>query len=73
MWRKIRPGHDLFGHPLPGVAPLTEDSDRLSRALRRLSEDAHHHGYDQSACLIELAANYIEMESTRLSQLWRRR
>lgn len=73
MRRKLRPGHDLFGHPLPGVLPMTEESDRLSRELRRLSEDAFHHGYGQSACLIELAANYIEMESHRLNQLWRRR
>ncbi|WP_291844352.1 hypothetical protein [Maricaulis sp.] len=73
MRRKIRPGHDLFGHPLPHVAPFGEESDRLSRALRRLSEDAFHHGYGQSACLIELAANYVEMEAARLDQLWRRR
>ncbi|OLF73168.1 hypothetical protein AWH62_09520 [Maricaulis sp. W15] len=73
MRRKIRPGHDLFGHPLPGTLPLSEESDRLSRALRGLSEDAFHHGYGQSACLIELAANYIEMESARLDQLRRRR
>ncbi|WP_417486379.1 hypothetical protein [Maricaulis sp.] len=73
MRRKLRPGRDLFGHPLPGARPLTDESDRLSRELRRLSEDAYQNGYGQSACLIELAANYIEMESHRLGQLWRRR
>ena len=72
MRRKFRPGHDLFGYPLPGVVPLSEESDRLARSLRRLSEDAFHLGYGQSACLIELAANYIEMEAARLGQLWRR-
>ena len=73
MSRNSRPGHDLFGHPLPGVRPLTADSDRLSQALRRLSEDAFHQGFGQSACLIELAANYVDMEASRLDQIWRRR
>ncbi len=73
MARRIKPGHDLFGHPLPGVQPLDGAADHLARKLRGLSEDAFHHGYGQSACLIELAANYVEMEAVRLDQLWRRR
>ena len=73
MARRIKPGHDLFGNLLPGVQPLDGTADHLASKLRRLSEDAFHHGYGQSACLIELAANYVEMEAVRLNQLWRRR
>jgi ribosomal protein L25 (general stress protein Ctc) len=68
MARRRREDRDLFGYHRTSIYPHGEEADRIALDLRRLSEAAHRIRLNQSAFLIEVAANIVQIEGVAVQE-----